>query len=67
MSRRATQVLVVGSGAGGATAAAVLAEGGRSVTVLEEGPAVEPGSVEPFSLEELARSYRHRGSSAALG
>lgn len=67
MSRRATEVLVVGSGAGGATAAAVLAEGGRAVTVLEEGPAVEPGSVEPFSLEELARSYRHRGSSAALG
>lgn len=67
MTRRAVEVLVVGSGAGGATTAAVLAEGGRAVTVLEEGPALEPGSVEPFSLEELARSYRHRGSSAALG
>jgi choline dehydrogenase-like flavoprotein len=60
-------VLVVGSGAGGATTATVLAEAGRAVTVLEEGPALEPGTVEPFSLEELARSYRHRGSSAALG
>ena len=67
MTPRAVDVLVIGSGAGGATTAAVLAEGGRSVTVLEEGPALEPGTVEPFSIEELARSYRHRGSSAALG
>ena len=67
MTRLDTEVLVVGSGAGGAVTAAVLAEGGRAVTVLEEGPALEPGAVEPFSLEELARSYRHHGSSAALG
>lgn len=62
-----TEVLVVGSGAGGATTATALAEGGRTVTVLEEGPALDPGAVEPFSLEELARSYRHHGTSAALG
>lgn len=62
-----TEVLVVGSGAGGATTAMVLAEAGRSVLVVEEGPWVEPGTLEPFSLEEMARSYRHHGSSAALG
>ena len=67
MTSLATEVLVVGSGAGGATTAAVLAEAGRTVTVLEEGPALAPGEVAPFSLDELARSYRHRGSSAALG
>lgn len=67
MTRLDTEMLVVGSGAGGATTATVLAEGGRTVTVAEEGPALEPDTVEPFSLEELARSYRHRGSSAALG
>jgi choline dehydrogenase-like flavoprotein len=67
VTARSADVLVIGSGAGGATTAAVLAEGGRSVTVLEEGPTIEPGAVEPFSLEELASSYRHRGSSAALG
>jgi choline dehydrogenase-like flavoprotein len=64
---RAADVLVIGSGAGGATTAAVLAEGGRAVTVIEEGPSLEPGAVEPFSLDELARAYRHRGSSATLG
>ena len=67
MSPRACEVLVVGSGAGGATTAAVLAEAGRDVLVLEEGPRLEPGAHEPFSLPELATAYRHRGSSAALG
>jgi choline dehydrogenase-like flavoprotein len=62
-----TEILVVGSGAGGATTAAVLAEGGRDVVVVEEGPQLEPGAVEPFSLEEMQQAYRHHGSSAALG
>lgn len=62
-----TEVLVIGSGAGGATTAAVLAEAGRQVTVLEEGPWVDPDAVEPFSLEEMRVKYRHHGPSAALG
>jgi choline dehydrogenase-like flavoprotein len=62
-----TEVLVIGSGAGGATTAMVLAEAGRDVLVVEEGPWVEPGSLAPFSIEEMERSYRHHGSSAALG
>jgi choline dehydrogenase-like flavoprotein len=62
-----TEFAVVGSGAGGATTAAVLAMGGRHVLVLEEGPSIEAGSLEPFSLEELATCYRHQGASAALG
>ena len=62
-----TEVLVIGSGAGGATTAAMLAEAGRTVTVVEEGPAVDPDEVEPFSLQEMVRKYRHYGSAAALG
>lgn len=67
MSDLETEVLVVGSGAGGATTAVTLAEAGRDVLVLEEGPWIEPDAVEPFSLEEMAAKYRHHGSSAALG
>jgi choline dehydrogenase-like flavoprotein len=62
-----TEVLVIGSGAGGATTAARLAEAGRSVLVVEEGPWVDPDAIEPFSLDEMVVKYRHHGSSAALG
>lgn len=62
-----TDVLVIGSGAGGATTATVLTEAGREVVVVEEGPWVDPDAVEPFSLEEMERKYRHQGASAALG
>jgi choline dehydrogenase-like flavoprotein len=62
-----TEVLVIGSGAGGATTATVLAEAGRTVLVVEEGPWVDPDAVEPFSLAEMELKYRHQGSSAAFG
>ncbi len=67
MTRIDTEVLVVGSGAGGAVTAATLAAAGRTVTVLEEGPWVDPDALEPFSLDEMRLKYRHRGLSAALG
>ena len=62
-----TEVLVIGSGAGGATTAAKLAAAGRTVMVVEEGPWVDPDAIEPFSLEEMVLKYRHRGSCATLG
>jgi choline dehydrogenase-like flavoprotein len=61
------EVLIIGSGAGGAVTAASLARAGRSVTVIEEGPWVDPDAVEPFSLDEMVLKYRHHGASAALG
>ena len=67
MSTRATDVLVIGSGAGGALTAARLAEAGRTVTVLEEGPWLDADCCEPFSREEMALKYRQRGVSATLG
>jgi choline dehydrogenase-like flavoprotein len=60
-------VLVIGSGAGGATTAALLAEAGRDVLVVEEGEWVEQGSVVPFSLEQMDRQYRSGGVTVALG
>lgn len=62
-----TEVLIVGSGAGGAVTAALLAEAGRTVTVVEEGPWVDPDALEPFSLDEMVAKYRHGGPAAALG
>lgn len=67
MTTLATEIVVVGSGAGGATTAARLAEAGRAVTMLEEGPWVDPASHEPFSLDEMVTKYRHRSAQAALG
>jgi choline dehydrogenase-like flavoprotein len=62
-----TEVLVIGSGAGGAVTASTLARAGRDVLVVEEGPWVDPDALEPFSLDEMVAKYRHRGLSAALG
>ena len=62
-----TQILVIGSGAGGAVTAARLAESGHHVTVAEEGPWVEADAFEPFSLGEMVAKYRHHGASLALG
>ncbi len=69
MNRRTetTDILIIGSGAGGAVTAAALARAGRDVTVVEEGPWVDPDATEPFSLEEMVAKYRHGGSCAALG
>ena len=61
-----TDVLVIGSGAGGAVTASTLAAAGRDVTVVEEGPWIDPDAVEPFSLDEMVAKYRHYPA-AALG
>jgi choline dehydrogenase-like flavoprotein len=60
-------VLVVGSGAGGATTAATLASAGVSVLIVEEGPRVTPGSLTPFSLDQMRGQYRSLGQLVALG
>lgn len=67
MARLTTDVLVIGSGAGGATTGARLAEARRNVLIVEEGPWVDADLHEPFSLEELAAKYRNRGPQVALG
>lgn len=66
-ARLETDVLVIGSGAGGATTAALLAEAGYDVLIVEEGPWVDQDEVRPFSLEQMDRQYRSGGVTVALG
>jgi choline dehydrogenase-like flavoprotein len=60
-------VLVIGSGAGGASVAATLAEAKRDVLILEEGPYVK-GDEAPLTLSEsLPTMWRGGGLTASLG
>jgi choline dehydrogenase-like flavoprotein len=60
-------VLIIGSGAGGATTATVLAEAGLDVLIVEEGAWIEQGAVVPFSLAQMEQQYRAGGVTVALG
>jgi nucleoside-diphosphate-sugar epimerase/choline dehydrogenase-like flavoprotein len=62
-----TEVLVIGSGAGGATTACLLGEQGRDVTILEEGPDVETSVIDSNSVDAIERLYRHGGMAPILG
>ena len=66
-TRLTTEVLVIGSGAGGAPTAALIAEAGFDVLVVEEGAMVRQGDVVPFSLDQMDRQYRAGGVTAAIG
>ncbi len=60
-------VCVIGSGAGGAVAAAELAEGGMRVVVLEEGPARGVADATGRPRDTLPRLYRDGGQVATIG
>ncbi|MBF0426210.1 MAG: GMC family oxidoreductase [Magnetococcales bacterium] len=62
-----SDILVVGSGPGGAITATLLAEAGREVILLEEGGWVSQEQCLPFSRDEMIRTYRHGGITAAMG
>src|SRR5438105_14732491 len=65
--RHRAQVVVIGSGPGGATTAHVLAEHGKDVLMLEEGPNLPLESCAPFGIEEIAQKYRAGGLNPTLG
>lgn len=60
-------VVVVGSGAGGATAARVLTEAGVEVVVLEEGPHVPEADLRRDVWTGMKRGWRELGSQVAEG
>jgi choline dehydrogenase-like flavoprotein len=60
-------VCVIGAGAGGAVAAAELAEGGMDVVVLEEGHWHDPDHFTARPPEMLAQLYRDGGQTMTLG
>ncbi|HEX4759606.1 MAG TPA: GMC family oxidoreductase, partial [Thermoleophilaceae bacterium] len=60
-------VVVVGSGAGGASVARVLSEAGMSVIVLEAGPYRDASSYSPDPFETLPALYRDCGLTVAEG
>ena len=60
-------VAIVGSGAGGAAAAATLAEAGLDVLVLESGPYVDRAGYPSDPLEAMPLFYRDGGMTIAMG
>jgi choline dehydrogenase-like flavoprotein len=60
-------VAIIGSGAGGAVAATVLAEAGLDVVVLEAGPHLDRHSYPEEPLAALAALYRDGGLTVAEG
>jgi choline dehydrogenase-like flavoprotein len=57
-------VVVVGTGAGGARAASELARRGARVVALEEGPALESRDMSQLEDEMMAKLYQERGARA---
>ncbi len=60
-------VVVIGSGAGGATIARELAEAGLEVVVVEEGGPVAREDFSESALRRTARYYRNNGFTTAIG
>jgi choline dehydrogenase-like flavoprotein len=61
------EILVIGSGPGGATTACLLSEAGHDVMLVEEGEHFSISSAEPHSLQEMEQKYRNGGLTPTIG
>ncbi|UVO50359.1 GMC family oxidoreductase [Sphingomonas sp. SUN019] len=66
-SRLTADVVVIGSGPGGAVTATLCAEAGKSVLLVEEGEDLPLESAPHFSREEIIQKYRNAGINIGLG
>jgi choline dehydrogenase-like flavoprotein len=64
---RKSEVVIIGSGAGGATTALTLAEAGFKVTVLEEGSRHPLSDYGKTATEAMPMLYRNKGMTPILG
>ncbi len=62
-----SEVIVIGSGPGGAITACLLAEAGRDVVLIESGAHFGPVQEARFNTAEMQNKYRNGGVTAALG
>lgn len=60
-------IAVIGSGPGGSVTAALCAEAGRSVLLIEDGRDLPLDSAPHFSREEILQKYRNAGVNVAFG
>jgi choline dehydrogenase-like flavoprotein len=67
MDNRATDVLVIGSGAGGSVTALELATRGRDVLILEDGKTWSDAEYGMPPSEGMRRLYRRRGMTPIMG
>ncbi len=65
--KMSAEVLVIGSGPGGAVTATLCAEAGKSVLMIEEGQNLTLQSAPAFSQKEIFQKYRNSGVTVALG
>ena len=61
------EVLVIGSGPGGATTALLLAQAGHDVLMVEEGAHYSIDSAPSYSIEEMDQKYRNGGLNSTFG
>ncbi|MDF2639084.1 MAG: putative oxidoreductase [Novosphingobium lindaniclasticum] len=62
-----TEILVIGSGPGGAVSGTLFAQSGRQTTMVEEGDHLALEAAPHFSREEMLLKYRNAGVGVALG